>query len=66
MRIITLVQSTTNLVFQFVKIIFKILALYLYDQIKLFLTNMRVKKLKSIYNNEKLTSEIGQYIVEHI
>lgn len=66
MRIITLAQSATNLVAQFIKIVLKILAPYLRDGAKLFLDDIRVKRPKTIYNNKELTSGIRQYVIKHI
>lgn len=43
---ITLAQDAINLITQFIKIVFKILALYLYDWSKFFLDNIKVKKSK--------------------
>lgn len=48
MRMITLAQSAINLVMQFVRTVFKILALHLQDRVKFFLDNTGVKKLKTI------------------
>lgn len=46
-----LAQSAINLVAQFLKIVLKILALYLRDQAKPFLNNVRVEKQNVNYNN---------------
>lgn len=42
------------------------MALYLPNQAKLFLDIMAVKKLKTIYNNKKIASDIRQYILKYI
>lgn len=63
---ITLTQSTKNLIAQFVKIIFKILALHLLVQAMFFLDDIEVKKLKTMYNNKELLSKIRQYMVKYI
>lgn len=62
----TLAQATTNSVIQFTRIVLKILALYLQNQVLPFLDNVRIKGLKSIYNYKKLVLGIKQYIIEHI
>lgn len=49
----TLAQSTTNLVVQFVKIVLKILALYLRNRALPFLDDIKVKDPKIMYNNKK-------------
>lgn len=66
MRMIILPQAVTYLVVQFVKILLKILAPYLHDQVKLFLDNIEVRKLKTKYNNEELAPEIKHYLFKHI
>lgn len=66
MQITTLAQGITNLINQFVKIVLKILALNLYNQTKLFLKDVGIKGVKTIYNNEELAFAIRQYVIEHI
>lgn len=66
MQIITLVQGAINLVVQFVKIVLKILVLYLYNRAKFFLDNVAIKEPKTIYNNKKVAPGIRQYFFEHI
>lgn len=65
MQITTFPQDATNLVAQFVRIAVKILAPYLWDQTKLFLNDIGVKKLKTKYNNKELALGIKYYIFEH-
>lgn len=65
MQITTLAQDATNSVALFMRILLKILALHLWNQAKLFLDDVRVKKLKTTYNNEEFASKIKQYVVEH-
>lgn len=66
MQMIILPKSTINSIVQFVWIVFKILAPYLWDQAKLFLDNVEVKKPKTKYNNKKVAPKIRCYILEHI
>ncbi len=66
MRMTTLPQGATNSVAQFVRIVLKILAPHLQDRAKLFLDDVGVKRSKTKYNNEELTSGIRGYILEHI
>ena len=66
MKKIILPQGATNLVAQFVKITFKILADHLRDQAELFLDDVGIKGPKTTYNNEEFTPEIRRYVVEHI
>lgn len=57
-QITTLAQNVINSVVQFIWIVFIILALYLCNYTKLFLDNIIVKGLKTMYNNEEVTSNI--------
>ena len=66
MQMTILSQSVTNLVAQFVRIVLKILGLYLYDQVKVFLDDMVIKRPKTTYNNENMATDIKQYVFEHI
>lgn len=66
MRMTTLAQGATNSVAQFIRIVFKILAIHLQCRAKLFLDNMGVKGPKTTHNNEELAPEIRRYVVEHI
>lgn len=42
------------------------MALHLHNQAKLFLNNVTIKELKSIYNNEEVAFGIRRYIFEYI
>lgn len=66
MRITTLALGATNSVFQFDRIVLKILAAYLCNQVLLFLDDVGIKDLQTIYNNEKLALGIKCYVIEHI
>ena len=66
MQMITLAQNVINLVVQFIKIVFKILASHLRDQVKHFLDNIGIKRPKIIYINKKLILGIKQQVVKHI
>lgn len=62
-----MIQSTTNLVLQFDRIILKILATHLHNWTLLFLDNVGIKDPKTIYiNNEKLVLGIRSYIIKYI
>lgn len=62
----TLAQDPTNFVAQFVRILLKILDLYLDNQAKFFLNNSIVKELKINWNNEKIAPGITWYVFEYI
>lgn len=66
MRITTLLQGAINLVTQFVRIAFRVLSDYVYNQVELFLSNFSIKRPKDIYNNQEFASRIRCYMVEYI
>ena len=65
MRQIILSQEVINLITQFVRIITAILKDLFYI-CKSFLNDIKVKSLKSRYEDEKIVSEIRRFILEHI
>ncbi len=62
---ITLSQDVINFITQFVKIIIKILKNFL-EICRSFLDDIEVKRLKKIYDNAKITSEVYQFMLKHI
>jgi len=58
-------QDVINFVAQFVRIIIKILK-NLLEMCKSFLNNIEVKRLKTIYDNAKIASEVHQFMLKHI
>ena len=61
----TLSQDVINFVAQFIKVIIKILK-NLLEICRSFLNDIEVKKLKTIYNNAKIISEVHQFMLKHI
>lgn len=66
MLMTTLLQGVTNSVSQFIRIIHKILASYLQNQVKPHLDDIGIKGLKTKYNNEELALGIRHYVFEYI
>ncbi len=58
-------QNVINFVAQFVRVIIKILK-NLLKICKSFLNDIEVKRLKTIYNNAKIASEVHQFVLKHI
>ena len=58
-------QNIINFVAQFVRVIIKILK-NLLEICKSFLNDIEVKRLKTIYNNAKIASEVHQFVLKHI
>ncbi len=65
LRQTTLPQDVINFVAQFVRVIIKILK-NLLEICKSFLDDIEVKRLKTIYDNAKITSEVHQFMLKHI
>jgi len=61
-----ILQKVTNLIIQFVRIVTKILKKYIPHVYLLFINDISIKGSKTIYNNEKVVSEIRKYILKHI
>jgi len=60
-----LLQDTTNLIAQFVKIVIRILK-NLLNKYYLFVNNIDVKKSKLNYNNKKTILEIKLFVLKYI
>ncbi len=58
-------QNVINFVAQFVRVIIKILK-NLLEIYRSFLNDIEVKKLKTIYDNAKITSKMHQFMLKHI
>ncbi len=58
-------QNVINFIAQFFRIIIKILKNFL-EICRSFLNNIEVKKLKIIYDNAKIISEVHQFMLKHI
>jgi len=58
-------QNVINFVAQFVRVIIKILKNFL-EIYRSFLNDIEVKKLKTIYDNAKITSKMHQFMLKHI
>ncbi len=65
LRQTTLSQDVIHFVAQFVRIIIKILKNFL-EICRSFLDDIEVKKLKTIYDNAEITSEVHQFMLKHI
>ncbi len=61
----TLSQDVINFVAQFIRVIIKILK-HLLEICRSFLDDIEVKKLKTIYDNAKIASEVHQFMLKHI
>ena len=61
-----LLQGVSNSVAQFVRIIFKILEPISLNVVRVFLNNIRVKGLKTKYNETKIFPGLCQYIFKHL
>ena len=59
-------QGATNLVAQFVRVVTKILENLILHNCMLFLDNVRVKGLTTIYNNTKVLLGVWQFVLEYI
>ena len=66
LKMTILFQKIINSVAQFVRIIIRIFRDYIFDKIKFFFDNIEIKKLKTIYNDEKITSSICKYMTKYI
>ncbi len=60
-----MLQDTTNLIAQFVKIVIRILK-NLLNKYYLFVNNIDVKKSKLNYNNKKTILEIKLFVLKYI
>jgi len=65
LRQMTLSQDVINFVTQFIRVIIKILK-NLLEICKSFLNDIEVKRLKTIYNNAKITSEVHLFMLKYI
>jgi len=65
LRQTTLSQDVINFVAQFVRVIIKILK-NLLEICRSFLDDIEVKKLKTIYDNAEIASEVRQFMLKHI
>jgi len=65
LRQTTLSQDVINFIAQFIRIIIKILK-NLLEICRSFLDDIEVKRLKTIYNNAKITSEVRQFVLKYI
>jgi hypothetical protein len=65
-RQMTILQKITNSIAQFVRIVIKILKKYIPHVCLPFMNDISIKNPKTIYNNEKIISEIRKYILEYI
>ena len=66
LKMTILFQKIINFVAQFVRIIIRIFCDYIFDKAKFFFDDIEIKKLKTIYNDEKIIFDICKYMTKHI
>ena len=59
-------QDAMNSIAQFVWVVIKILTAHITARCRLFLDDVRVKKVKNIYENREVMSEIRLFVLKHI
>jgi hypothetical protein len=66
MRMTTTFMKAINFVIQFVQMINKIIVDHVFHHALSFVNDIKVKELKTTYNNEFILSEIRRYVMKHI
>jgi hypothetical protein len=66
MRMITIFMNAINSMIKFVRIINKIIVDHILHHALSFVNDIKVKNLKTTYNNEFIFSEVRRYVMKHI
>jgi hypothetical protein len=66
MRMTTIFMKAINFVTQFVRMIYKIIVDHVFHHALSFVDDIKIKKLKTTYNNEFILFEIRRYVIKHI
>jgi hypothetical protein len=66
MRMTTIFMKAINFMIQFVRIINKIIVDHVFHHALSFVDDIKIKKSKTMYNNEFILFEIRRYVMKHI
>jgi hypothetical protein len=65
-KMTTIFMKTINFVIQFVRMINKIIVDHVFHHALSFINDIKVRKSKTMYNNEFILFEIRRYVMKHI